>query len=582
MTFDEFRVVVQPELSPAGGWEVSVQKAPRAMFVGRRGVINPVVKAADLARLRNATAVPDVNALKQLGQDVVRSIMTDQVQDALAVVLDDAQKADKGLRIVVAIVGSSPKPDNGVSCHEIPVEAVFTPALDFLATNTRTPVSRGLSVEADQPAVKVVWPLRILVVVSEPSNMPPVQGDVEMQGLTRALKPLVDSGSVKLSFCTPPTADRLATMLQQERFHIVHFIGHGDFDLDGIDPSPQPYLYFEDGSPARERRAVDPGQMHTILRNGNVPLVVMTACASAASKPNDAKSYPALAFEGLAQSLVARQGGPVAAVAMQFDLETDAAEVFSRALYEQLLTEHARLDSAVASARSALAARFGTGHRSWVNPTVFWRCIDGTVFDFARTGGDLTEAQALEHGDIVASIRTIQELLTQLAAQPSDIVAATAPIRAQWLANIDALEARRGALLGDSVRLRGGTLAADGTVQCHLTIRLRLGARIGDVTVRLAPDVNEFEYVSATKGAAAVGEIFPKVEADGRVTVLVQNASGLAEWTPDEYVLATITFRAKNPAARPLFKVPVSEASVTRNQTVEATFARLDAVVFRA
>src|SRR4051812_3222111 len=117
MIFDEFRVVVQPELSAAGGWEVSVQKAPRAILVGTRGVINPVVKAADLARLRNATALPDVNALQQLGQDVVNSIMTDRVQDALRVVLDDADKAHRGVRIVVAIVGSSPRQTNGVRCH---------------------------------------------------------------------------------------------------------------------------------------------------------------------------------------------------------------------------------------------------------------------------------------------------------------------------------------------------------------------------------------------------------------------------------------------------------------------------------
>ena len=75
-------------------------------------------------------------------------------------------------------------------------------------------------------------------------------------------------------------------MVQQEHYHIVHFIGHGDFDLDGIDQNPQAYLYFEDGTPQRRRRSVDAVQLFTMLQNGNVPLIVMTACSSAASQPN--------------------------------------------------------------------------------------------------------------------------------------------------------------------------------------------------------------------------------------------------------------------------------------------------------
>ena len=150
MLFDEFRVVVQPELPDTGKWEIRVQKSPRPIFVGQKGLITPVVSANDLARLRNATAQPNVLALQQLGQDVVNSIMTSDVQVALNVSIDDANRAGRGLRIVVAIVGNA-RPPNGVGCHEIPVEAFFTPALNFLATNRRTPVSRGVTVEADRP-----------------------------------------------------------------------------------------------------------------------------------------------------------------------------------------------------------------------------------------------------------------------------------------------------------------------------------------------------------------------------------------------------------------------------------------------
>jgi hypothetical protein len=579
--FDEFRVVVQPELPPTGKWEIRIQKSPRPLFVGRKGLISPVVKEADLARLRNATATPDVQALRQLGLAVVESIMTDQVRDALEVSIDDANRAGRGLRIVVSIVGNA-KPPNGVGCHEIPVEAAFTPNFDFIATNRNTPVSRGVSVEADRPAVKIAPPLRILVVASEPGNMPPVQADVEVKGLARALQRLTAIGAVKLDFCHPATPERLDTMLQLERYHIVHFIGHGDFDLDGIELAPQAYLYFEDGTPARKRRPVDAAQLFNILQNGNVPLIVMTACASAESQPNGT-DYPALAFEGLAQNLVARQGGPLAAVAMQFDLESAAAEVFSGALYEQLLNRHAKLDSAVAAARAALIGRFGSGHRSWINPTVYWRCQDGALFDFFETGTTLTSEQRVLLDKLNERISLIEEHLTDLSKQPPEIVAATAPLRAQWQAQIEALQLSRGAELGDSVRLRGGTLDANGLVTCELSVRLRLAAKVGDVAVTLAPDAAEFAFVRIDDAPGVrQNSIFSRMNANQQLTISAQNPLGTDELVAGEYVLATVTFRLQNGAAKALYRVPIATAAITRNAAREENFAHLDAYVFNA
>ena len=191
-----------------------------------------------------------------------------------------------------------------------------------------TPISRGINVVPDREAVKVAPPLRILVVASEPTDMPPVSAAAEIAALRASLQRLIDAQAVQLDFCTPPTASRLDAVLQQQRYHIVHFIGHGDFEVSGLDPDPQPHLYFERDGAGRQRHAVDAEQLFTMLRNGNVPMIVMTACSTAATSPNGAQ-YPALAFEGLAQTLVERNSGPLAAVGMQFDLETDAAATFS-------------------------------------------------------------------------------------------------------------------------------------------------------------------------------------------------------------------------------------------------------------
>ncbi len=588
MTFDEYRLLVQPDVGDLGKWTVHVQKAPRPEFLGPKPSTTPLVKLPDLAHLRNPTAPQDLARLRQMGRDVFDSLMPAGAQVELGVCLTDARNAQKGLRIVVSVLGNKRVPGI-VGCHEIPVEALFAQHLNFLATDVATPVSRGVTVEPDRSAVRVAPPLRILVVISEPNGMPPVHGNIEQQAILAALGELIVFGAVQVDFCTPPTAARLDAMLQQQRFQIVHFIGHGDFDIDGIDPNPQPYLYFEDDTPQRQRRPVDAEQMYTMLRNGNVPLVVMTACSSAASQPNGTE-YPGLAFEGLAQTLVQRNAGPLAAVAMQFDFETAAAGVFSKTLYQQLLTRDMSIDSAVAAARSALVATFGAAHRSWVNPTVYWRCKDGRLFDLIPTTGILTAQQQADLQSLevlMADFETmLNDLLKESAAsqQSPDAVAARASVRTYMQSRIEDLVRRRGVLLGDTLRLRGGTLAADGTVECALSLRIRTSARIGTIRASLAFDSTEFSYVSGSPGADILAGsliVQPPDNPGDPVIVLVQNASANNEWTAGEHTIALVTFRTlDNASTKPLFRISLRDVTVSRDNANDPSFGALDAVVF--
>ena len=153
------------------------------------------------------------------------------------------------------MIGDS-RPGRELGIHELPVEAAFHKRLDFLATNVWTPVSRSTAAEPDRNPTRVALPVRILVVASEPSDMEPVNATAEKDNIMQALATLRASGAVKVEFCTPPTLEQLRKKLA-ERYHVVHFIGHGDFEIAGMDPNPQPHLYFEDGKPHRKRHAVD-------------------------------------------------------------------------------------------------------------------------------------------------------------------------------------------------------------------------------------------------------------------------------------------------------------------------------------
>jgi hypothetical protein len=577
MTFDEFRLLIQPDIQNPNQWSVHVQKCPLNLLTGPQGTLAPRVVRGDLSQLRNATAPPDLVGLRQLGEAVLETIMPPQVKLGFKVCLDQAMQHQRGLRLIVSMIGNAGSAV-GISTNELPVEAAFSQQLDFIATNVRTPISRGIAAEADRDAFKVAPPLRILVVASEPSDMPPVNAAAEQSGMLAALQPLITSQAVVVDFCQPPTLIQLSAKLQ-EGFHVVHFIGHGDFEIAGMDPSPQPHLYFEDGTTQRRRRAVDAEQLYTVLRNGNVPLVVLTACSTAAASPNG-QDYPGIAFESLARALVERQSGPVAAVAMQFDLETQAAEVFSRALYEKLLTKEWSLDETVSFARMALVLQFGAGHRAWVNPTVYWRCKEGRVFDLLDVTGELTQAQRDELRTVDALLEEYEALLNDLARQPPEIQQATASLRAQWQQKMQSLLTQRGQVLGSTVRLRGGLAAPDGTIECALTLQLRLPATVADVQAMVQHDPAEFDFLGYTPGQhVPANAVFVQSHAGAPTVALVQNASQGTHWAPGEYELAKLRFRLHHPVSKPLFYIQLNSAKVHLNGGLQA-FRTLHAAVF--
>lgn len=577
MTFDEFQLVIQPVIHDPNVWSIDVRKCSMTSLLGPRGTSTVRVSIADLSSLRNATAPPDLARLRQIGKAVLDSIMTDVVQFGFKECINKAHANQRGLRVVVSLIGDA-RSATGIKLQELPLEAAFNTQLDFIASNVRTPISRGVTVESDRDPVKVAPPLRILVIASEPSDMPPVKAGDEKAAILTALKPLIDSRAAVVDFCEPPTLNQLDVELR-EGYHVVHFIGHGDFEVVGLDSNPQPHLYFEDGTSDRFRRAADAEQIFTSLRNGNVPLVVLTACSSAAASPNGA-DYPVIAFESLAQTLVERQSGPGAAVAMQFDFETQAAEVFSRALYEKLLTPGWDLDQAVAAARGALIGEFGAGHRAWVNPTVYCRFNEGRAFELLDTAGTLTPAQQKELFKIEAVIEEYESMLNKLSRAPQEDQIAAAPLRPQWQAKIQELLVQRGLVLGDTVRLRGGIAKPDGTIECTLTLQLRLPTLVGDIRVTVQHEAAEFDILGNDPGQHVLASsYFIQTNAGQPTVVLVQNASQGNTWLSGEHELAKLRFRLKNPASKPLFHIPLVSASVERNGTLQ-DLQTLNATVF--
>ncbi len=233
----------------------------------------------------------------------------------------------------------------------------------FIAQSERTPVVRYLEVPQPPRPLTVDGALRILVVISSPTDLPELDVEAEWRRVQDALAAKVDQGTVKIDRLPAPTIQALSAWLRQNDVHILHFIGHGDYDdriQDGV-------VYFQDRYGRSTK--VSPTVLGPYLRDHDpLRLVLLNACQSARVDSTDP-------FSGMAQGLV--QQDCTAVVAMQFPISDGAATAFTGEFYGAL-ADGFPVDQAATSARKALIAEYAA---EWATPVLFLRAPDGRVFD---------------------------------------------------------------------------------------------------------------------------------------------------------------------------------------------------------
>jgi hypothetical protein len=481
------------------------------------------------------------------------------------------------MRVIVSMVGEEPEAPGPqpLRLQELPLEALYSTEVGYLAPNPMTPVSRSLKFERDRDPYRIIPPLLVLAIVATPQDKPAAKMQDEKDVIQNALQPLIDVGAVDLQFCEPPTRTQLAERLK-EGFHILHFVGHGAFEIIGGDPTPRPHLCLENNA---QSDPLDAETLEVMLQNSGVHLVVMTACSSAAPTPQQVGDTVG-PLDGVAQRLVAGVSGVNAVVAMQFDLESAAAVTFSGSFYKHLLEPGRKLDEVVALCRRDLASQLNAGHRAWVTPVVYWRCKNGELFAIAPMKKAI-DAQTREKLKELDSAREVYlKHIRETMGMPEEIRTAAAPLLARWQGEVDSLQQQRGELLGETLRLRGGQVKAGQAIQCRLNLRLRSAAQIGDVYVRVLYPPDTIDYKGATEGASCPGNA-PLVgtPAAGQLKVMVQDASQGAQWAADEHELALLSFEVKAGVSEPILEISLADGRVEKDGT-DTPFDALNAFLF--
>ncbi len=255
----------------------------------------------------------------------------------------------------------------------IPWEYLYDGEYGFVSLSPETALVRYLEIPARVRPFPISPPLRILAMISAPSDVPELQSEEEWGKLNDALGSLVRRGMVQVDRLEAGTLSALQRPLRLHEYHVLHFVGHGGFDEDA-----------EDGALALEgadqkTRLVTGRDLGLMIRgHRSLRLVVLNACEGARSARDDP-------FGGVAQALV-RQGIP-AVIAMQFEISDPAALMFSQSFY-QAIADGLPVDAAMVDARRAM---FAAGHVvEWATPVIYLRSPDGRVF----TRGRVSEADA--------------------------------------------------------------------------------------------------------------------------------------------------------------------------------------------
>jgi hypothetical protein len=252
---------------------------------------------------------------------------------------------------------------------DLPWEFLYNRSVNrFIALSVHTPLVRYMELPERIQPIAVKPPIRVLVMISSPSDFPTLDVEAEWTRLNEALQGRIAAGQLAIDRLETASLEALQHRLRRESYHIFHFIGHGEFDQD----RQEGVLILEAGN--KRGHKVD-GQFLGMLLHDHESLrvAILNACEGARSSRTDP-------FAGSAQSLV-QQGIP-AVIAMQFEIADDVASRFAHEFYGALADGYP-IDASLTEARKSI---FAAGREvEWGTPVLYLRAPDGRIFDIEAT-----------------------------------------------------------------------------------------------------------------------------------------------------------------------------------------------------
>lgn len=391
MEYDTLNIRFQP--APGGSYTV-IASSPRGDAPGEFHIPfadldleNFVLRVGRPRRGVRRLDSPEMETAKTFGGKLFDALFSGDVRDLYHAASAEADSAGRGLRVTLRLTQA---PD----LSNIPWEYLCEEGR-FLSVSERTPIVRYLDLKKAHTPLTIAAPLRILGMVSSPSDVVELNVEEEKRRLDQSLKALVTEGQLEVVWLEQATLGALLKAVERYDFHVFHYIGHGAFDEregDGV-------LLLEDGrGRGMPVTGMKLGQL--LADERTLRLAVLNACEGARTDREDP-------FAGVAASLVSCEIPSV--VAMQFEITDEAAILFAAGLYGAL-ARGSPVDAALASARKAIWADYND--IEWGTPVLFMRVPDGQIFDFSlatEVVDEHTEAEPRLHVSLEPSLSTVKQ-----------------------------------------------------------------------------------------------------------------------------------------------------------------------------
>jgi tetratricopeptide (TPR) repeat protein len=300
--------------------------------------------------------------VRDVGQELFQALFRGPVLGVYRASLVAAQRDATRLRVVLRLMAPE--------LASVPWEMLFDPETETYLCRAEPLVRHVAAPFIPDPPLQVPAPIRILGVASSPKGLPPLDVDMEQAHLKEALAGPIADGLVELVWEPKATFDGIHRRLLSGKWHVLHFVGHGDYDRSTSEGALT--LVRANGQPDRveaSRIADLLGQAQPALR-----LVVLNSCESGRTSRDDL-------FSGTAATLARR--GVNAVAAMQFAISDAAAIAFARSFYTAIA--HGR--SVDEAARSGRIGILGVSSLEWATPVLYLRGEAAQLFALTNTGG---------------------------------------------------------------------------------------------------------------------------------------------------------------------------------------------------
>ena len=334
--------------APAGGNASGVFRLDVEGILERRNELESTVLASAVAA-RRTTPVAEL-PVRGVGQQLFQALFTREVYGTYRASLGAAQHSGQQLRVVLRLAAPE--------LAALPWEMMFDPETETYLCQTEPLLRHIPAPDYHLKPLEIVPPLRILGLVAAPRDLPSLDGEAEKRHLAAALGGPISEGRIELVWAPGGTWEDIQSSLLAGPWHVVHFIGHGDYDSRSDEGRIA--LVGADGRAAMVRAIRFMALLSVAAPRPR--LVVLNSCSSGESGQEDL-------FSGTASTLV--RSGISAVAAMQFAISDVAAIAFAQGFYAAIASGRGVDEAARIGRISVMASPDGT--LEWVTPALYVR-----------------------------------------------------------------------------------------------------------------------------------------------------------------------------------------------------------------